>query len=463
MKPSCEHYLELLSSSLDGELTAAEARELEAHLAGCAECRQVFEELRAGDQGLRLAARDAENPAREDAALARTLARLRDEPAPEWAAASRRRSRLRWPVVLRWSVGLAATTAAVLLAMRLGPNPVAPIRTRTIAPSHETQGSAAASSPAAPESPEGRAKGASPRTGTGIAEGDDRSFAATEMKAKEAPAPTVESIGSKGNELLVAKDTETQVPQPAKQEETVATTDQGAVTEDGRSTSDERRVQDSFANVPTDETSGKTAQDGEPGETRVDAARQAPVVQEVPPGREAPRAKEAPGAREAPPAQETPAARSTAPTRVTPQSGKLESRAGQNLAGGGAHREQAARPMELEALPTPPWYMNVADEDTTRVDPTMRSRIDLAEAELVAHGVALSAGERARRFRAIGDLWEWFGRSTADAFTSSRALECYRRAAESDPEAAALDSTRVQRARSAAAAAGPRKIQPAYR
>ena len=42
----CDRALELLSLELDGELTPEEKGELEAHLAGCGECRRTAEELR---------------------------------------------------------------------------------------------------------------------------------------------------------------------------------------------------------------------------------------------------------------------------------------------------------------------------------------------------------------------------------------------------------------------------------
>lgn len=42
----CERALELLSLELDGQLTPEEKGELEAHLAGCGECRRAAEEMR---------------------------------------------------------------------------------------------------------------------------------------------------------------------------------------------------------------------------------------------------------------------------------------------------------------------------------------------------------------------------------------------------------------------------------
>lgn len=80
----CEKYLEWMSAALDGELTAGERRELEAHLAGCPECAGLFDRLSRQSSALR--GLDCEPPAglRE-----RILANLpaQDRPAkktPRW-------------------------------------------------------------------------------------------------------------------------------------------------------------------------------------------------------------------------------------------------------------------------------------------------------------------------------------------------------------------------------------------
>ena len=44
--PNCEYFEELCSSSLDGELTRAQKRELEAHLAECPACAAYLEDLK---------------------------------------------------------------------------------------------------------------------------------------------------------------------------------------------------------------------------------------------------------------------------------------------------------------------------------------------------------------------------------------------------------------------------------
>ena len=44
---NCEKYLDLISAYADGELTAQESAEIEAHLANCEECRSILETYRA--------------------------------------------------------------------------------------------------------------------------------------------------------------------------------------------------------------------------------------------------------------------------------------------------------------------------------------------------------------------------------------------------------------------------------
>ena len=51
---TCDHYRELLSAELDGELTKAESADLAEHLNGCAGCRAYRDDLQAADPALAL-------------------------------------------------------------------------------------------------------------------------------------------------------------------------------------------------------------------------------------------------------------------------------------------------------------------------------------------------------------------------------------------------------------------------
>ena len=53
--PSCQKFRLMADEYIEGELTAAEMREFEAHIAECEECRKEFEELRALKEAIRSA------------------------------------------------------------------------------------------------------------------------------------------------------------------------------------------------------------------------------------------------------------------------------------------------------------------------------------------------------------------------------------------------------------------------
>lgn len=101
----CEDIRELLSGSLDGELTEAEARRLEAHLASCEACRHDLAELERVWEGLGVLG-EAELP--EDLA-GRVYARVAGS--RERAGRPRRGG--------RWAYSL-ATAAALIAAFVVG-------------------------------------------------------------------------------------------------------------------------------------------------------------------------------------------------------------------------------------------------------------------------------------------------------------------------------------------------------
>jgi anti-sigma factor RsiW len=101
---SGRHLEDVLSAYLDDELAPAARREAEAHLAGCAECREELDEVAAARQAIRiLPVHAAPRP-------------LLDGP-PVAAVASRRRA--------VWALAAAAVAAAIALVLPQEPE-VAP-------------------------------------------------------------------------------------------------------------------------------------------------------------------------------------------------------------------------------------------------------------------------------------------------------------------------------------------------
>jgi len=106
---SCERCTQLLSARLDGELTAREAQELEAHLARCPQCRELAEELEAIHAAF---PRLEEIPAPEGFAQG-VMERVREQAGPKVIPLFRRPQ-------LRALAGLAACAALCLGLYRAG-------------------------------------------------------------------------------------------------------------------------------------------------------------------------------------------------------------------------------------------------------------------------------------------------------------------------------------------------------
>ena len=84
---SHDEFLELCAVSTSGELTERERRKLEAHLAGCAECRQALQEFEAAvDIGVAAARLGVEDQNRLDQHLS-GLHELQNPQAPDWTTA----------------------------------------------------------------------------------------------------------------------------------------------------------------------------------------------------------------------------------------------------------------------------------------------------------------------------------------------------------------------------------------
>jgi anti-sigma factor RsiW len=118
---TCQDWEERIALHAGGDLPAAEAVELEAHLAACEGCRGAAAMYGAGIEFLREAHREPIAPAHYAAVRARVLAELGRPRRPIW----------RW----MWVGGLAA--AAAVVALLLWPGPVhtpARIETAVIRP-----------------------------------------------------------------------------------------------------------------------------------------------------------------------------------------------------------------------------------------------------------------------------------------------------------------------------------------
>lgn len=98
------HPAEHLTAYADGALTPEEAAEIAAHLASCASCREMLDDLVA----VRELLRSIPDPLPHPAALPRTLARLQRRRIPRWLAG--------WAVI-----GAVAAAALLLLQVRVLP------------------------------------------------------------------------------------------------------------------------------------------------------------------------------------------------------------------------------------------------------------------------------------------------------------------------------------------------------
>ena len=104
----CEKYQELISAMLDGEISAAEREELEAHVAGCADCAFVYSAFSALSEGLSHALEEPPERLREN-----VMAELRRD---EIKKSSRRLSR-----PLKTLLAAAACMALAVGFWALGP------------------------------------------------------------------------------------------------------------------------------------------------------------------------------------------------------------------------------------------------------------------------------------------------------------------------------------------------------
>jgi len=124
---SCDRALELISLALDGPLEEADRKELEEHLAQCASCRQLRDDL---------------------AELHRALPELEAGPPEDLAQAVR--ARLRPALWKRPAFRVLTAAACVLLCVCLL-RPVPPAMNTSVAPSGEVQSRSDGAAPAMSE------------------------------------------------------------------------------------------------------------------------------------------------------------------------------------------------------------------------------------------------------------------------------------------------------------------------
>ena len=146
---NCSKAREWLGDLLDGELSAADAARVEAHLSACLECGAERESLRSAETAMRDVAWE---PA-PDGMLADFHRRLAGERSAQ--------PQFRWPAWLRWgTAGALATAAAAAVVIWI--NPLAPPTATSVAggagtkmaaaPSAEAMNDAAGAAPRASES-----------------------------------------------------------------------------------------------------------------------------------------------------------------------------------------------------------------------------------------------------------------------------------------------------------------------
>lgn len=406
MSHRCDSVIERLGAFIDGELDESARIEVETHLASCDACRALRDDLAALDSFVRhgMAAEPAEprEREREEAALGRTLERLREEPEPEWArsrSALRSRARSpRWGFSWRWAIGMAAATAAILLALRITPDPIAPGRRIAVTSKTET-----------------------------TAPGRDEDVAA-QMPAEEMPTDQ-EPVRQAPAPISTPRSAPTSPAAPVSgskdQREVAPSSQPDPVTVESFASSEAQEGAVRLESVVEDREMKVRASKGE-ATIQLDAPEELAIVKDA----------------VAPPGAARDAVRGET-SRISPMF-----KAEPNVAGKAGVTFRGSPVLDGD------WYLRVGAQETTAVVDSRRSEIESISATLLrdAEGASDSpAGERAdlaRRARALGDLWESIGRREKSSAAYDRAAQLYRVAGRLDRQAAGLDSNRVQRARS---------------
>lgn len=383
----CNEIRERLEAYLDSELEERFASEIAQHLETCAECRAILEGIRTTDRLVREGVdADKRDDRQEKLSLSRVIDAIREEPPQSWESQSverQRGRRFRRKLNIRWAAGLAAATAAVLLALHVGTTPMAPEREKSIPIQASEKGEMKKGEDelALPVVPEEEPKRAGKEK---VGLGDQNPFASGEVT--EEPEP------------------------PAEMEEA---SDVGEITADqGEPDTDEAWI----ADVAEDAVFLVEPEGAQ--ETQVRGGRAEPPSVDLPVDDE-----------------ELQRAAPEAFGNVAPESAE---RSYFTL-----DKSRAGRSRDLAA-----WSWEITTTDTLGPTTGWAEKLESAAEQMrEIYDRRLDRAERARRWRLIGDMWEWIGRreNSTDAF--DKALDAYLTAASIDPEAADIDSARVRRAR----------------
>ncbi len=424
MRDRCEFFLERLGRYLDGELEPKSAREMEDHLRSCPRCRRAHEEMLVGDRLLRDGVNaEATDEGREEKAAARLLARLREEPEPEWARrrgsagraigfggwrriANRIRSRRLGPT-LGWAGGLAAATAAVLLAIRLG-MPERPVVTdafrkekveqapveRDLGQEPGRSGSGRPRAAEAPPDPESAILPAAPSPGSSMPSSEASPSLRVEADAAKAPQEAPPQA-QEGIEVEDSREARTPV----------------AAVRGGQAAETILKTDEPQAAPPEENARAKTTVEGEKKDTDKGEDRHAAVP--------------------------TRAGRASAPTETW---GGIRNYTEAPAAEGANFALQADVIDSTEqGIFSPSDTLTTAAELAVRLERGSGALNKMSDSDL-------EPAERARRWRVIGDLWEWLARRDGVPVFFERALQAYEMGVALDPEAGAPDPIRVARA-----------------
>lgn len=429
MRDRCEPFLDSLNRYLDGELGAEAAKKMQEHLRSCPRCRRAHVEAVTADRLLRDGLRaETEDEAQDAEATARLLARLRQEPEPEWARRKGAGSATGWRAwgwfrgrggsrrlgpALGWAGGLAAATAAVLLAIRLG-MPESPVEAQRPREEKIAQAPAERDLEQIPGGPgsmgSDRPQTAPPVAAEGAAPSAERFSLKTPAPSAGSPAPRTEADAAKA-----AHEAPAQAQEDAKE---------NAEGEEGTFVGAVRPAPVDDAALSTDTPEPAPADE----EARTAATNQSAK-------------KEKAEAEDRSSVPHTRGGKGTAPTEAW---GRIRSLADAPSA---SSPDLAVRADLVDSSEV--GIFSAVDTLTETVD--LPSRLERGSRALEALTDSdLDRAERARRWRVIGDLWEWLGRRDASAAFFTRAAEAYETAVLVDPQAGASDSVRVARARAGA-------------